>query len=71
MFAALNTPGTTIIKQKIEESITELLFKYLKLPIKVRSTKNYDLIEVKGLQQFNAFNYKVPGDISSSAFFIV
>ncbi len=71
MLAALNTPGTTIIKAKKSRNHTELLFKYLKLPIKVRSTKNYDLIEVKGLQQFNAFNYKVPGDISSSAFFIV
>ena len=30
-----------------------------------------NLIEVEGLQQFNAFNYVIPGDISSSAFFIV
>jgi len=71
MLAALNTPGTTIIKAKKSRNHTELLFKYLKLPIKVRSTKNYDLIEVQGLQQFNAFNYVIPGDISSSAFFIV
>ena len=71
MLAALNTPGTTIIKAKKSRNHTELLFKYLKLPIKVRSTKNYDLIEIQGLQQFNAFNYVIPGDISSSAFFIV
>ena len=71
MFAALNTPGTTIIKAKKSRNHTELLFKYLKLPIKVKSKKNYDLIEVKGLKQFNAFNYTIPGDISSSAFFIV
>ncbi len=71
MLAALNTPGTTIIKAKKSRNHTELLFKYLNLPIKVRSTKNYDLIEVKGLQQFNAFNYVIPGDISSSSFFIV
>jgi len=71
MLAALNTPGTTIIKAKKSRNHTELLFKYLKLPIKVRSTKYYDLIEVKGLKQFNAFDYVIPGDISSSAFFIV
>jgi len=71
MLAALNTPGTTIIKAKKSRNHTELLFKYLKLPIKVRSTKHYDLIEVKGLKQFNAFDYVIPGDISSSAFFIV
>jgi len=71
MLAALNTPGTTIIKAKKSRNHTELLFKYLNLPIKVRSKKNYDLIEVQGLQQFNAFDYVIPGDISSSAFFIV
>ncbi len=71
MLAALNTPGTTIIKAKKSRNHTELLFKYLKLPIKVKSRKKYDLIEVTGLKQFNAFNYIIPGDISSSAFFIV
>ncbi len=71
MLAALNTPGTTKIKAKKSRNHTELLFKFLKLPVKIKSTKNYDLIEVKGLQQFHAFNYIIPGDISSSAFFIV
>jgi 5-enolpyruvylshikimate-3-phosphate synthase len=71
MLAALNAPGTTIIKAKKSRNHTELLFKYLKLPIKLKSTKKYDLIEVTGLKQFNAFNYIIPGDISSSAFFIV
>jgi len=53
MLAALNTPGTTIIKAKKSRNHTELLFKYLKLPIKVKKTKDYDLIEVTGLQQFD------------------
>ena len=70
-FAALNTPGTTFIRAKKSRNHTELLFKYLKIPIKVKSNKEFDLIEVKGLQQYNAFNYSIPGDISSSAFFIV
>ena len=71
MLAALNTPGTTIIKAKKSRNHTEILFKYLKLPIKTKSKGNFDFIEVTGLKQFNAFNYVVPGDISSSAFFIV
>ena len=71
MFAALNTPGTTIIKAKKSRNHTELLYKHLKLPIKIKSNKDFDFIEVTGLKQFDAFDYVVPGDISSSAFFIV
>jgi len=70
-FAALNAPGTTYIKARKSRNHTELLFKYLKIPIKIKSKKKFDLIEIKGLQQFNAFKYSIPGDISSSAFFIV
>jgi len=70
-FAALNSPGTTIIHARKSRNHTELLFKYLKIPIKVNSNKQFDLIKIKGLQQFNAFNYSIPGDISSSSFFIV
>tara|TARA_Y100001970_G_scaffold240268_1_gene302851 strand:+ start:536 stop:1864 length:1329 start_codon:yes stop_codon:yes gene_type:complete len=70
-FAALNAPGKTLIRARKSRNHTELLFKYLKIPIKVKSNKKYDLIEVIGLQQYNAFNYSIPGDISSSAFFIV
>ncbi len=70
-FAALNAPGTTFIKARKSRNHTELLFKYLKIPIRIKSKKKFDLIEIKGLHQFNAFNYTIPGDISSSAFFIV
>jgi 3-phosphoshikimate 1-carboxyvinyltransferase len=71
MLAALNTKGTTIIKAKKSRNHTELLFKYLKLPIKVNRKKNFDLIKIEGKKKINAFNYKIPSDISSSAFFIV
>jgi len=71
IFCGLNTPGTTVIKAKKSRNHTELLLKYLKLPIKVKSKGNYDNIEIKGLNQFKAFNYDVPGDISSASFFIV
>ena len=71
MLAALNTPGLTKIKAVKSRDHTERMFKHLELPIKIKSKKKYDLIEVEGLKQFDAFDYIVPGDISSSAFFIV
>ena len=71
MLAALNTPGKTVIKAKKSRNHTELFFKFLKIPIKIKEYKTYDKIELKGQNQFNSFNYEVPGDISSSAFFIV
>ena len=70
-FGALHAPGTTLIRAKKSRNHTELLFKYLKIPIKVISNKKFDLIKIKGLQQFDAFKYTIPGDISSSSFFIV
>ena len=71
IFCALNTPGTTVIKSKKSRNHTELLLKYLKYPIKVKSKGAYDLIEVSGLQQFKSFDYNVPGDPSSAAYPIV
>ena len=71
MLAALNTKGTTIIKAKKSRNHTELFFKYLKIPMKITKKKNYDLIKVNGVKKIKKLNYKIPSDISSSAFFIV
>ena len=71
MFAALNAPGTTYIKAKKSRDHSELLFKYLKIPIKIKKTKKYDFIEIKQPKKIKPFNYQIPGDISSSAFFMV
>ena len=71
MLAAINTAGETFIKAKKSRNHTELLFKYLKIPITIKKTKKYDLIKVKGKKEFKSFNYKIPSDISSAAFFIV
>ena len=71
MFAAINSSGTTSIKAKKSRDHTEKLFKYLKIPIKINKTKKYDFINVKKPKKIKAFNYQIPGDISSSAFFIV
>ena len=71
MFAALNASGTTSIKAKKSRDHSELLFKYLKIPIQIKKTKKYDFLNIKQPKKIKAFNYKIPGDISSSAFFIV
>ena len=71
IFAGLKTTGKTFIKAKKSRNHTELLCKYLKLPLKVQKKKNHDLIEVKKAKKIKPLNYKIPSDISSSAFFIV
>jgi len=70
MLAALNASGTTSIKAKKSRNHSELLFEYLKIPIKIRKTKKFDFIDIKKPKKINAFNYQIPGDISSSAFFV-
>ena len=71
MLAALNAHGTTKIITPQSRNHTEILFKYLKIPIKIRNKKNLNLIEIKKKNQINSFNYNIPSDISSGAFFIV
>jgi 3-phosphoshikimate 1-carboxyvinyltransferase len=71
MLAALNASGTTLIRAKKSRDHSELLFKYLKIPIKIKKTKKYDFIKIKKPNEIKAFNYHIPGDISSSAFFMV
>ncbi|MDA9598550.1 3-phosphoshikimate 1-carboxyvinyltransferase [Candidatus Pelagibacter sp.] len=71
MLAALNTNGRTIIKAKKSRDHTERLFKYLKIPMQVSKKRNYDLIKITGKNRIESFDYKIPADISSSAFFIV
>jgi len=70
MLAALNSSGITSIKAKKSRNHTELLFKHLKIDIKIKKTKKYDFIDIKQPEKIPAFNYQIPGDISSSAFFI-
>ena len=71
IFCALNTPGKTIINSKISRNHTELMLKFLKYPIMINQKQKTEKISVQGLHQLNAFEYNVPGDISSAAFFIV
>jgi 3-phosphoshikimate 1-carboxyvinyltransferase len=71
MLAALNTPGTTKIVAHKSRDHTEILFKYLKIPIKIKKTKKLSFIEIEGKNNIKSFSYNISSDISSSAFFIV
>jgi 3-phosphoshikimate 1-carboxyvinyltransferase len=71
IFGGMRTDGTTFIKAKKSRNHTELLCKHLGLPVSVKSKKKYDEIKVKKVSKIKTLNYKIPSDISSSAFFIV
>ena len=47
IFAAMRTDGTTTIRAKKSRNHTELLCKYLKLPISIKKNKNFDEIKIK------------------------
>ena len=71
IFGGLRTNGTTYIKAKKSRNHTELFCKNLGLPLIVTKKKNYDDIRVNKAKKIKKINYSIPGDISSSAFFIV
>ena len=70
IFGGIKADGKTVIKAKKSRNHTELLLKYLKLPIKIKERKNFDLIEIKKVNKIKPIIYQVPSDISSGAFFI-
>jgi len=70
IFGAMKARGTTIIKAKKSRNHTELLCKYLGLPVLVKHKKTYDEINIKQIKKIKTLNYNIPSDISSSAFFI-
>ncbi len=71
IFAGMRTDNKTIIKAKKSRNHTELMCKYLNLPIKVNAKKNYDEIIVNKVKQIQKLYYNIPSDISSGAFFMV
>ena len=70
IFAGIKANGTTFIKAKKSRNHTELLFKHLKLPIKIKKKKNFDLIKIRKVDNIRPTSYNIPSDISSGAFFI-
>ena len=70
IFGGIKADGKTIIKAKKSRNHTELLLKYLKLPIKVKTNQKFDIIEVNKVKKIKPIDYNIPSDISSGAFFI-
>ena len=71
IFGGIRANGKTIIKAKKSRDHTELLCKYLKLPIKIQKKSNLDIIQINQVNKIQKIKYNIPSDISSSAFFIV
>jgi 3-phosphoshikimate 1-carboxyvinyltransferase len=72
MIAALSTKGKTKLRCVSSRNHSELMFKnVLKVPIKIKKKKKFEIIELTGGSNFKCFNYDIPGDISSASFFIV
>ncbi len=51
IFGAIRTNGTTIIKARKSRNHTELMCKYLGLPVSVKRKKNYDEIKVNKVKK--------------------
>ena len=70
-FCAMNTPGTTEIIASKSRNHSEILLKQIGINIKIKKTKTLDFIKITGKKNYRAFDYIIPGDISSASFFIV
>lgn len=67
LLAALNADGKTIIEEPVAtRDHTEIMLRHFGADIK----RNENIIEMTGGQTLSARHVKVPGDISSAAFFI-
>ena len=69
IFGGMRANGKTFIKAKKSRNHTELLCKYLNLPVTVQKVKSYDIIKIKKAKSIKPLNYIIPSDISSSAFY--
>ncbi|QHJ71135.1 3-phosphoshikimate 1-carboxyvinyltransferase [Planococcus halotolerans] len=67
LLAALNADGKTVIEEPVAtRDHTEIMLRHFGVDIK----RNDNIIEMAGGQTLSARHVKVPGDISSAAFFI-
>ena len=57
MFGGIKTNGKTIIKAKKSRNHTELLCKYLDLPVTVKKKRSYDIIRVKKVKIIKSLDY--------------
>jgi len=72
LLASLTTPGlTSIVEPEKCRDHTEIMMRYLGLKISSERFENGLKHSYKGLQEFDAKDFIIPGDISSASFFIV
>ena len=72
LLAALATAGITTIKEEIiSRNHTENFLKMINADIKIKKLKKGNLITLAGQKNLYSFNYIIPSDPSSAAFFIV
>jgi 3-phosphoshikimate 1-carboxyvinyltransferase len=72
LLASLSVRGTTtIIEPEKCRDHSEIMMRYLGLKITQENLNDGTKISYSGLQEFDAKDISVPGDISSAAFFIV
>ncbi len=71
MLASLLTPGQTEIIAKKSRNHTEIMFQNLKIPMVIKKKSKLDFITITKPSKIKSININIPGDISSSAFFIV
>ena len=71
IFGGMRAIGTTRIRAKKSRNHTEILCKYLDLPISIKTKTQQDEIKIQEVKTIKPLNYNIPSDISSSAFFIV
>ena len=71
LMAAMNLPGiTTIEERNLSRNHSELILRSIGADIQINKTKKYNLITMRGQQNLKKFSLSIPGDPSSSAFFI-
>jgi len=71
MLASLLTPGETKIVAKKSRDHTEIMFKNINVPMKIIKKNNLDFISIQKPNIIKKIDINIPGDISSSAFFLV
>ena len=71
LMAAMNLPGiTTIEERKLSRNHSEKILQTIGANLKIKRRGKYNLISIKGQQNLKKFSLDIPGDPSSSAFFV-
>lgn len=72
LLAGLNTPGTTIVREKVAtRDHTERMLSAMGADIRTTEEDGHFVVRLVGQPELKPVNFTVPGDISSSAFLLV